>query len=103
MPDEKQLCGNRAETKGVLRACQQKNDMTHPASQKEALKNRSRERTQENGLSLRSGWALRSGWTRRFEGPPEKDLLGRGGGIRTPDPLVPNQMRYQTALRPDFL
>jgi hypothetical protein len=27
-------------------------------------------------------------------------LLGRGGGIRTPDPLVPNQMRYQTALRP---
>jgi hypothetical protein len=27
---------------------------------------------------------------------------GRGGGIRTPDPLVPNQMRYQTALRPDF-
>ena len=25
---------------------------------------------------------------------------GRGGGIRTPDPLVPNQMRYQTALRP---
>ena len=26
---------------------------------------------------------------------------GRGGGIRTPDPLVPNQMRYQTALRPD--
>ncbi len=27
---------------------------------------------------------------------------GRGGGIRTPDPLVPNQMRYQTALRPDW-
>ena len=27
---------------------------------------------------------------------------GRGGGIRTPDPLVPNQMRYQTALRPDY-
>jgi hypothetical protein len=27
--------------------------------------------------------------------------VGRGGGIRTPDPLVPNQMRYQTALRPD--
>ena len=26
---------------------------------------------------------------------------GRGGGIRTPDPLVPNQMRYQAALRPD--
>ena len=25
---------------------------------------------------------------------------GRGGEIRTPDPLVPNQMRYQTALHP---
>ena len=25
---------------------------------------------------------------------------GRGGGIRTPDPLLPKQMRYQTALRP---
>jgi hypothetical protein len=29
-------------------------------------------------------------------------INGRGGGIRTPDPLVPNQMRYQTALRPDY-
>src|SRR5690606_19273899 len=28
-------------------------------------------------------------------------LDGRGRGIRTPDPLVPNQMRYQTALCPD--
>ena len=28
------------------------------------------------------------------------DTYGRGGEIRTPDPLVPNQMRYQTALRP---
>ena len=27
--------------------------------------------------------------------------FGRGGGIRTPGPLVPNQMRYQAALRPD--
>ena len=27
---------------------------------------------------------------------------GRGGGIRTPDPLLPKQMRYQTALRPDI-
>ena len=26
---------------------------------------------------------------------------GRGDRIRTYDPLVPNQMRYQTALRPD--
>ncbi len=29
------------------------------------------------------------------------DAIGRGGGIRTPDPLLPKQMRYQTALRPD--
>lgn len=27
---------------------------------------------------------------------------GRGGEIRTPDLLVPNQPRYQTALRPVF-
>jgi hypothetical protein len=27
--------------------------------------------------------------------------IGRGGGIRTHDPLVPNQMRYQAALRPE--
>jgi hypothetical protein len=27
---------------------------------------------------------------------------GRGGGIRTHDHLVPNQVRYQAALRPDF-
>ena len=27
--------------------------------------------------------------------------VGRGDRIRTYDPLVPNQMRYQTALLPD--
>ena len=27
--------------------------------------------------------------------------LGRGGEIRTPDILVPNQARYQTTLRPE--
>ena len=26
---------------------------------------------------------------------------GRGGEIRTPDPLLPKQMRYQAALHPD--
>ena len=26
---------------------------------------------------------------------------GRGGEIRTPDPLLPKQMRYQTALHPE--
>ncbi len=33
--------------------------------------------------------------------PQLLETIGRGGGIRTPDPLVPNQMRYQAALRPD--
>ena len=28
-------------------------------------------------------------------------FYGRGDRIRTYDPLVPNQMRYQAALRPD--
>ncbi len=28
-------------------------------------------------------------------------MNGRGDRIRTYDPLVPNQMRYQTALRPE--
>jgi hypothetical protein len=27
-------------------------------------------------------------------------FYGRGGEIRTPDPLVPSQVRYQAALRP---
>ncbi len=29
-------------------------------------------------------------------------LFGRGGGIRTRDPLRPRQVRYQAALRPDI-
>ncbi len=29
------------------------------------------------------------------------DLIGRGGGIRTRDPLHPMQVRYQAAPRPD--
>jgi hypothetical protein len=33
--------------------------------------------------------------------PRDLPTNGRGGGIRTPDPLLPKQMRYQTALRPD--
>jgi hypothetical protein len=28
---------------------------------------------------------------------------GRGDWIRTSDPLLPKQMRYQTALRPDVV
>ena len=36
--------------------------------------------------------------------PADNALLhnaGRGGGIRTHDPLLPKQMRYQAALRPE--
>ncbi len=33
---------------------------------------------------------------------PKHDSNGRGDRIRTYDPLVPNQMRYQTALHPDI-
>ena len=29
------------------------------------------------------------------------DFIGRSGGIRTRDPLLPKQMRYQAALRSD--
>jgi DNA-binding Lrp family transcriptional regulator len=29
-------------------------------------------------------------------------MIGRGGAIRTPDPLRPRQVRYQAALRPDM-
>src|SRR6187549_812475 len=31
---------------------------------------------------------------------PEDEKSGRGGGIRTPDILLPKQVRYQTALHP---
>ena len=31
------------------------------------------------------------------------NCAGRGGQIRTDDPLLPKQMRYQAALRPDSL
>ena len=31
------------------------------------------------------------------------DSIGRGGQIRTADPLRPRQVRYQAALRPDIL
>jgi hypothetical protein len=32
---------------------------------------------------------------------PRRGNNGRGGGIRTHDHLVPNQVRYRAALRPD--
>ena len=35
-------------------------------------------------------------------GQRSRENDGRGERIRTFDPLVPNQMRYQAALRPDF-
>jgi len=39
----------------------------------------------------------RASRTLEFEGGE----FGRGERIRTSDPLVPNQVRYQTALRPE--
>ena len=32
--------------------------------------------------------------------PLDQFWIGRGRGIRTPDPLLPKQVRYQTALCP---
>ena len=45
-------------------------------------------------------------WAQKAENPVSFDtgfrlFLGRGGGIRTRDPLHPMQVRYQAALRPD--
>ena len=41
----------------------------------------------------------------RISFPPVPQIYfintGRGGGIRTHDPLLPKQMRYQAALRPE--
>ena len=51
--------------------------------------------------------ALKSDTGELFAGCEKLDLFcifnGRGGQIRTDDPLLPKQMRYQAALRPDFL
>jgi hypothetical protein len=33
----------------------------------------------------------------------EKDIFGLSGEIRTPDPLLPKQMRYQTALQTELV
>ena len=38
---------------------------------------------------------------RKFEKAESVSNTGRGGKIRTCDPLLPKQVRYQTALRPD--
>ena len=44
--------------------------------------------TPEQGITApRAGWIL-------------MEKSGRGGEIRTHDPLYPKQVRYQTALRP---
>src|SRR5580658_2239789 len=39
----------------------------------------------------------------REHGVPKKTSDGRGERIRTSDPLLPKQMSYQAALRPDFI
>ena len=37
----------------------------------------------------------------RYARVPDRTFTGRGGGIRTPDPLLPKQLRYQAALHPE--
>ena len=44
---------------------------------------------QQNLTPIQSFWIIRNS---------TDEENGRSGEIRTPDPLVPNQMRYQTAL-----
>ena len=38
-----------------------------------------------------------------YRGKSIKLIYGRGGETRTPDPAVPNRVRYQTALHPDTI
>jgi hypothetical protein len=53
----------------------------------------------EGRCSIQLSYGLR-GWPQGAEsGLSKRD--GRGGGIRTHDHLVPNQVRYQAALRPE--
>ena len=40
---------------------------------------------------------------RKFETAETVGDIGRGAQIRTGDPLLPKQVRYQTALRPDVI
>ena len=51
---------------------------------------------------LRLAWLFDQGNVATAEYVNGRSESGRGGGIRTPDPLLPKQMRYQAALRPDF-
>ena len=39
----------------------------------------------------------------KFETAETVGDIGRGAQIRTGDPLLPKQVRYQTALRPDVI
>jgi hypothetical protein len=49
----------------------------------------------------RLGKRRRAAETRGFNGPSKSSKNGRGGPIRTGDPLLPKQMRYQAAPRPE--
>ena len=56
----------------------------------------------EGGCSIQLSYErieIESQATQTYQG----HKIGRSGGIRTPDPLVPNQMRYQAALHSDIL
>jgi hypothetical protein len=47
-------------------------------------------------LGLEGRCSIRLSYGRFFK-------TGRGGEIRTPDPLLPKQLRYQAALHPDMV
>ena len=64
-------------------AAQLRNEVKPPATQRELL----------------SQSGHKKNWSRRSETSCFMD--GRGDRIRTCDPLVPNQMRYQAALLPE--
>ncbi len=54
-------------------------------------------------IRLSYGRKLRGCWDTSPTGTTTSTAktTGRGGGIRTHDPLLPKQMRYQAALRPE--
>ena len=58
-----------------------------------------RTRTCNPGLEGRC--SIRLSYGRSYVRPAETSEPGRGREIRTPDPLLPKQMRYQTAPCPD--
>src|SRR5690606_21758353 len=91
------------------RACLRRNRLRWPArADHERIAGARRDRTHGKRRRARGagGRAAESGAAANLFGRTGVGLIegmtGRGGGIRTPDPLLPKQVRYQTALRPDM-